>query len=467
MSSSDSKGRTTLRRPGYEQCVLGFVGLCVVGMYSTAALSPVKRAMYPLPLAPAALVADEAAGVNDQSRPAPVFAVVLPPETPFETVAMVAKASPEPMTPTETPLVSEITEVSPEMSEERPIAVPPARADAVSESISETVKVAVAVPPKPGRKPDYEPSSAPLVLASGDDSWQPERRPLSAASPPGGGTITNLRGGMTVKSVAKLGSFFDSLDYSLTKVRHGHQPVPRVFLNRLPRDLKTMSSVSARKALFLKSMLPLILQANDTVMADRGRLLEINSQVRMGGTLSKQDRAWLKNLAGRYGLDKARLDRTVLVKLLDRVDVVPPSLALSQAVEESGWGTSRFAQDGNAPFGQWTFNEARGLIPLDRDADSTHAVQVYSRLIDGVHAYIDNLNTHRAYREFRKNRATMRRLGTSLDGFGLARTLARYSERGHDYVDTLHTIMSTNDLAPLDRASLHGAQIAGLGLSGG
>ena len=106
-------------------------------------------------------------------------------------------------------------------------------------------------------------------------------------------------------------------------------------------------------------------------------------------------------------------------------------------------------------------------MPLDRDADSTHAVQTYSRLLDGVRAYIKNLNTHRAYRKFRKARAAMRRHGTGLDGFDLAKTLTRYSERGHDYVDTLHRIMSANDLASLDRALLHGAQMAGLGLSGG
>ena len=404
MSSSDSKGRTTLRRPGYEQFALGFVGLCVVGMCLAAALSPAERAMYSLSLSSAALGAES---------------------------------------------------------------VKPTQEEAVSEAPSKTVEVAVVVPPTPEHKPAYVPFSTPFTPVSGDSAWLPQRQPLSVVSPPSGGSITNLRGGVTVKSVAKLGSFFNSLNYSLTKVRYGHQPVPRVFLDCLPRDLKTMMSVSARKSMFLKAMLPLILQVNDTISADRGKLLEINSQVRMGGTLSERDRSWIKDLARRHGLDKTRLNRTVLVKLLERVDVVPPSLALAQAVEESGWGTSRFAQEGNAPFGQRTFNETRGLVPLDRDADGTHAVRTYNRLIDGVHAYIDNLNTHRAYREFRKARATMRLVGTGLDSFGLAKTLMRYSERGQDYVDTLHTIMSANDLAPLDRARLHGAQIAGLTLSGG
>lgn len=404
MSSSDSKGRTTLRRPGYEQFALGFVGLCVVGMYLAAALSPAERAMYSLSLSSAALGAES---------------------------------------------------------------VKPTQEEAVSEAPSKTVEVAVVVPPTPEHKPAYVPFSTPFTPVSGDSAWLPQRQPLSVVSPPSGGSITNLRGGVTVKSVAKLGSFFNSLNYSLTKVRYGHQPVPRVFLDCLPRDLKTMMSVSARKSMFIKAMLPLILQVNDTISADRGKLLEINSQVRMGGTLSERDRSWMKDLARRHGLDKTRLNRTVLVKLLERVDVVPPSLALAQAVEESGWGTSRFAQEGNAPFGQRTFNETRGLVPLDRDADGTHAVRTYNRLIDGVHAYIDNLNTHRAYREFRKARATMRLVGTGLDSFGLAKTLMRYSERGQDYVDTLHTIMSANDLAPLDRARLHGSQIAGLMPSGG
>jgi Bax protein len=408
MLSFYSKDRAFRQRPGYEQFALGFVGLCVVGMYLSVALSPDNRAMYSLPPAPA---------------------------------VMVAKASPEPM----------------ESSENPP----------VLEGAAETVKVIVAVPPKPERKPAYTSSDAPLALTSGDDSWQPERRPVSVVSPSSGGSVASLHGDVTVKSVTELGSFFNLLNYSLAKVRYGRQPVPRVFLDRLPRDLKTMTSVSARKALFLKTMLPLILQVNDTIMADREKLLVLNSQVRVGGTLLEQDRAWLKDLAGRYGLDEARLDRATLVKLLDLVDVVPASLALSQAAEESGWGTSRFAQDGNAPFGQWTFNEAQGLVPADRDAGSTHAVRAYSRLIDSVQAYIDNLNTHRAYGEFRMARAAMHRLGTDLDGFSLAKTLTRYSQRGHDYVDSLHTIISINDLAPLDRAQLHGAQLAGVMPDGG
>jgi Bax protein len=419
--SNDSKDCASRQRPSYEQFALGFVGLCVVGMYAIVALSPGNRAMHSLPPAPAAVV---------------------------------VKASPEPMEPSEKPSVLE----GAVETVKAVVAMPP-----------KPEKAVVGMPPKPERKPDYTPSYAPLTLTSGDDSWQPERLSVSMASPPSGGPVASLHGGVAVKSAAKLGSFFNSLGYSLAKVRYSRQSVPRVFLDRLPRDLKTMSSVSARKTLFLKAMLPLILQVNDTIMADRRKLLVLNfnSQVRVGGALLEKNRVWLEDLAGRYGLDEARLDRATLVKLLDLVDVVPASLALSQAAEESGWGTSRFAQDGNAPFGQWTFDEARGLIPADRDAGSTHAVRVYSRLIDGVQAYVDNLNTHRAYGDFRKARAAMHRLGADLDGFSLAKTLTRYSKRGHDYVDTLHTIISINDLAPLDRAQLHGAQMAGLMPDGG
>ena len=353
MSSSDSKVLLLRKYLGYKQFALGFIGLCVAGMYSAAVLSPVKRNIYSL-LLEVLVVGQQADASTDRSA-----------------------------------VVASLLE------------------EAVFEPTSETVTV-----------------------------------------------------------MADLSNFSSPLDYNLIEVRYGHRPVPRIFLEHLPRDLKTLSPVSARKARFLKAMLPLVLQVNETIMTDREWLLEINSQASIDD-VSWQDRSRLQSLAKRYGFDKDWFDKTTLVKLLEQVDVVPPSLALSQAVEESGWGTSRFAQEGNSPFGQWTFNEARGLVPRGRSSDSKHAIARYNRLIDGVYAYVDNLNTHRAYKEFREARADMRRRGTGPEGLALAKTMTRYSERGQDYVRDLCLIISANNLAPLDHARLRGRQVAWLGLFGG
>ncbi len=251
-------------------------------------------------------------------------------------------------------------------------------------------------------------------------------------------------------SVARLKTLFRRIDYRLGGVRAGTRAVPRILVERMPAELGGIDSAPERKRVFIKLMLPLVLQVNERIMDQRQRLLAL--QARAHGDverLAPPRRAWLERLAARYGLAEA--DFGTLVR---RVDVVPPSLALAQAAEESGWGTSRFVREGNAVFGQWTFTEGSGLVPRRREDGKRHRVRSFERLVDSVAAYMINLNSHRAYRGFRLVRERQRRTQSRLDGYALAGTLESYSERGEDYVETIRSIIATNGLHAFDRARL-------------
>jgi Bax protein len=146
--------------------------------------------------------------------------------------------------------------------------------------------------------------------------------------------------------------------------------------------------------------------------------------------------------------------------MIRRADIIPPSLALAQAAEESGWGTSRFALEGNALFGQWTFAVKGALVPKNRDAGKAHRVRAFTSLLDAVRAYVRNLNTHKAYRHFRRERQALRQADRQLAGTVLARTLSSYSERGNKYVRTIQSIITGNQLQNLDKARLGGKTVS-------
>ena len=247
-----------------------------------------------------------------------------------------------------------------------------------------------------------------------------------------------------------LEAVFSELGYRLEDVRDGTS-VPRVYVTALPSDLADLSSVEDRKALFLRIVLPLALMSNQELERQRARVQDLAAQIARGEILSARDQAWLTQAVARYDLPAdADLDR-----LLERVDVIPPSLALAQSIEESGWGTSRFAQDGNALYGQRTWSPSIiGLVPEKRADRQRHRVRSYMNLMGGVRAYMHNLNSHPAYEDFRHRRAAMRAAGENLDGHKLSGTLLSYSERGQAYVDQIRGLMRTNDLASLDDARL-------------
>jgi Bax protein len=247
---------------------------------------------------------------------------------------------------------------------------------------------------------------------------------------------------------AQLYETFVGMGYDLNAVANGEREVPRLYLASLPADMDDVSEPALRKNLFLRTLLPLVLKANEAILADRRRLFNFFERVKMGQRPGPAERDWFQDLARRYEVEDQDL-----FTLFQRVDVIPPSLALAQAAEESGWGTSRFAQKGNALFGQWTTEESQGLVPAER-RNAGFAIRSFSSLGEAVRGYALNLNTHPAYRDLRQARWQMRELGQPLDGFALAGSLSGYSERGSDYVATIRTIIRTNGLATLDDARL-------------
>jgi len=232
------------------------------------------------------------------------------------------------------------------------------------------------------------------------------------------------------------------LGYVLSDIRGNKSAVPRVYFDRLPAELVSLNSARERKSLFIRIMLPLILRVNDDIRADRARLETLYERHKQGVALPDRDRAWLADLAREYGLAQVDYEELML-----RVDRIPPSIALAQAAIESGWGTSRFAQQGNAIFGQWTY-DGSGLVPQGRDAGLTHRIKAFDALWQSVAAYARNLNSHKSYDAFRRIRA---RRGNAL---GLAATLDGYSERGMAYIRDLHSIIRANGLLDFDRTSL-------------
>jgi Bax protein len=234
---------------------------------------------------------------------------------------------------------------------------------------------------------------------------------------------------------------FTSQGYTLEAVRNEGEAVPRVYLAQLPRDLPALQSPDFRKTVFIKMMLPLVLAENERIRQDRARALEIRAQLEDDLPTTSEQLAWLSDLASRYGVEDGNLD-----ELFRRVDVVPPALALAQAALETGWGTSSVAQRGHAMFGQMVFRI---------DASGVEAsVKTFSNLAAAVEAYAYNLNTHRAYSDFRKVRAHMRGTGRVIDGYELSLHLVRYSERKLDYVQAVRGLIRVNNLQPFDRARL-------------
>ena len=252
-----------------------------------------------------------------------------------------------------------------------------------------------------------------------------------------------------MKTTGALSKTFNQLGYDLDRVRSGEAGVPRLFLASLPTDIKNIRETRVKKALFFKTLLPLVLQANEELLRDRRRLWTLHSQKSLGQKPGPADRLWLMVMAERYGVKTNVIDT-----LLKHVDIIPPSLALAQAAEESGWGTSRFVREGNAVFGQWTFAKTGSLVPTDRDENKTHRIRAFSNLLDSVRAYAFNLNTHRAYRQLRKVRSSLRLNGAPLDGLLMVDNLKSYSQRGEKYVAGIRALIEGNNLHRFDDARL-------------
>ncbi len=256
-------------------------------------------------------------------------------------------------------------------------------------------------------------------------------------------------------------ALFDRLGYTQQAWQAGIREVPRVYLEDVPDRWRERSaqgiSTADKKRLFFRVIAPIVLRINELITQDRTRAKELTEKLAQGQSVSPEDQAWLQELAVRYKLIKSaedRLDSDRYPELLVRVDVIPASLALAQAASESGWGTSRFASEGNSLFGQWTWG--KGLTPKEQrtEAHGDHRVAAFGSTAEAAYAYALNLNTQDAYRDLRLKRADLRRRNLRISGSVLADTLLRYSERGQGYVDDLKGIMRQNRLDDADDAYL-------------
>jgi Bax protein len=236
--------------------------------------------------------------------------------------------------------------------------------------------------------------------------------------------------------------------FQVAAVREGETLVPRLYPTAMPEDMREIDQVAEKKRIFIKVMLPLVLAANEHILADRAELIFLKSSLDMGQAVTAEQQAWLDALAELYYVDQGDFDT-----LIARVDVIPPSLVLAQAALESGWGTSRFAHEGNAVFGQRTWDQDAGIVPDSRREDETHVVKAFDDLKDSVLGYMVNLNRHPAYRHLRQIRTALHNENLPLDGWTLAAGLDEYAEEP-DYIELVRSVIRFNKLSDFDNARL-------------
>ena len=232
---------------------------------------------------------------------------------------------------------------------------------------------------------------------------------------------------------------FKDVDYDLRKVRN-EKLVKPIYFTQFPRDLDNLQSVKLKKETFIKIVLPLIVAENEKILDDREKL-KILIEKKFTTDSEKQ---WLRQKLLEYKVKRGDLE-----ELLFRMDMIPVSIALAQAAKESGWGTSRFALEGNAIFGQWTW-DGQGIAPLKRDGDKNHKILKFPILRASVKAYKNNLNTHKSYLKFREKRKVLRDKNKGITGLALTSTLKNYAQTGSEYTKILNQIITQNRLSDFE-----------------
>ena len=244
-------------------------------------------------------------------------------------------------------------------------------------------------------------------------------------------------------SAATIEQLFKDTNYSLRDVRKTKLVKP-VSLSLLPAEMKMIENTKKRKELFIQIILPLVLEENNNIRSDRKKLFKILNK----SNNTVLEKRWLGRKFKLYGVNNKDLSTLKI-----RMDEIPASMAIAQAAKETGWGTSRFALEGNALFGQWTWS-GEGIKPAGAEDDSTHKVMRFKVLQASVKAYHRNLNTHSSYRNFRSVRAELRDDDKKLDSLILSEHLDKYAETGKEYVRILQQIIKQNQLTDFDDAKL-------------
>ena len=244
-------------------------------------------------------------------------------------------------------------------------------------------------------------------------------------------------------SASTIEQLFRDTNYTLSEVRKSKKVKP-IRLSLLPNEIKQIENSKKRKNLFIQIILPLILEENNLILLDRKKLFSILNKNKN----SKKEINWLNRKFKQYGVINKDIPT-----LKVRMDIIPVSLAIAQAAKETGWGTSRFALEGNALFGQWTWS-GDGIKPAGAESDTKHKVMKFKVLKASVRAYQRNLNTHSSYKNFRQMRAQLRDDSEKLDSLLLADQLDNYAETGKEYTKILKQIINQNSLKDFDDVKL-------------
>ena len=207
---------------------------------------------------------------------------------------------------------------------------------------------------------------------------------------------------------------------------------------------------SKKKIVFIETLLPIIILENKKILNERKKIIEIKKYLQAEKTLIDIDIIYINQIAKKYQIkstNKHKID--LLDELLTLVDIIPNSIVLAQAVNESGWGTSRFAKEYNALFGQYTYKESEGIIPFEREEGKKHLIKNFSSFDKSVESYFRNLNTHYAYKKFRKIRSQINKKDLLINIKLLTQTLDVYAE-DEFYVDTINSIIDSNKFNQFD-----------------
>lgn len=247
-----------------------------------------------------------------------------------------------------------------------------------------------------------------------------------------------------------------ALTFAVTELAPPHGPAVELAVTPEPivvfPDFASFVDMDAKKLQFFDFLQDYVRYENSLVSDLRIALLSDAEIVEGGIPLSGRERKWVNDLAITYDVDAEALsDQALVTELLMRVDVIPASLVLAQAANESAWGTSRFALEGNNIFGQWCFEEGCGIVPNRRIEGATHEVKSFASIEAAIEGYFLNINTHHLYADFREERARLRRLGLSLNSIHLVEGLEHYSQRGANYIDEVQELIYQNDLRRRDR----------------
>jgi len=238
-------------------------------------------------------------------------------------------------------------------------------------------------------------------------------------------------------------NLFKDVNYDLNKVRFEKKVKP-IYFTQFPKDLDEIQSMKLKKETFIKIVLPLIVAENEKILDDRYKLKKIMNRK----ITSEDEKQWLRQKFLEYKVKKGSID-----ELSTRMDIIPTSIALAQAAKESGWGTSRFALEGNAIFGQWTW-DGQGIAPLLRDKSKSHKILRFPILRASVKSYKNNLNTHKSYKKFRDKRKKLRDSNKKVSGLELTDTLENYAQTGSEYTKKLKQIINQNQLMDFELVRL-------------